>query len=87
MFKALEALAAIHSAKFLEDATPATSRQIGFLVAIARNNNIEIEEFLVAVENYNGGHAWGLDKECASALISSYATAKDLQQRKEKVGR
>ena len=86
-YQTLETLAAAHSFRFLEDATPATPRQIGFLAAIIRNNGIEIEEITEAVEHYNGGHAWGMDKECASALIASYATRKDLQERQKKVAR
>jgi hypothetical protein len=85
-FQTLEALAAEHSFRFLEDASPATSRQIGFLAAIIRNNGIAIEEITHAVEQYNGGNSWGLDKECASALIASYATRKDMQERQKKVG-
>lgn len=86
-FETLTALAAEHSAKFLEDATPATSRQIGFLAAIVRNNGIAIEEITSAVEDYNGGYAWGLDKECASALIAAYASPDDLKERARKAGR
>lgn len=79
IYETLTALAAEHTAKFMEDATPATSRQIGFLAAIIRNNRIDGEEITDAIENYNGGNAWGLDKECASALIASYATVNDLR--------
>lgn len=77
-FNTLTELAAQHSLRFLENATPATTRQIGFLAAIIRNNNIALEDIIADVEHYNGGHAWGLDKECASALISAYATPADL---------
>lgn len=70
-------LAAVHTAKFMEDATPATSRQIGFLAAIIAANGIELAEIVADIEQYNGGFAWGLDKQCASQLIGSYATASD----------
>jgi hypothetical protein len=82
-FDTLTALADRHTAKFMEDAAPATSRQIGFLCAIIRNNNIDLGEITHAIDTYNGGHAWGLDKECASALIAAYATRKDLERAKE----
>lgn len=84
-FETLSSLAAEHTAKFMEDATPATSRQIGFLAAIIRNNKIAMEEITDAVDFYNGGHKWGMDKECASALIASFATKADMIARAEKV--
>lgn len=83
-YQTLETLAAQHTAKFMEDATPATSRQIGFLAAIITNNGIEIEDIIEAVDFYNGGYAWGLDKECASALIASYASKEDMKRRAER---
>lgn len=84
LFNTLTEMATIAGARFGDNAT---SRQIGFIVAIARNNNIATQTIVDAIEFYNGGENFGFDKECASALIASYATDADLKQRAEKVRR
>ncbi len=86
-FQTLTNLAAVHVARFMEDATPATSRQIGFLAAIIRNNDIDLDDVISSVEGYNGGYSWGLDKECAAMLIAGYATPADMKRRAEIVRR
>jgi hypothetical protein len=83
----LAALAAAHTARFMEDATPATPRQIGFLSAIARKNGIATQEIEDMIESYNGGHAWGLDKDCAALLIETFATPDNHAERRARTGR
>lgn len=81
VFKTINELVAVHTERFMDDATPATSRQIGFLAAIIQTNGIDLNEIIDTIADYNGGHSWGLDKECAAMLIAGYATPADMKRR------
>lgn len=92
MFNFLQVQAAMHTAHFMDVATPATSRQIGFLTLICKRRSIDIATIEAAIEHYNGGNtAWGLDKECASVIISAYVTPEVMeaaaQAKAKKAGR
>lgn len=78
---ALANLVAEHELRFGDDAHPATSRQCRYIAILVARGRMTAADVLDAVETWNGGYAWGLDRECASVIIQTWETPADAAER------